>query len=166
MKDPTIDALDVLVEQHQEVEQLMEELAAADDPIDKAELFRELADKLAAHATIEEKLFYPAVLNDDTRGQLIEATEEHLAVKRTLADMLALDLDDEHFAAKLAVLRDEVLHHAYDHEEDRLFPIVREMLSADELEALGGELLAMFEELLEREPRQQVSDETVHAAPL
>jgi hemerythrin superfamily protein len=166
MKESTIDALDVLADQHQEVTQLMEDLAETDDPVDRMELFRELADKLAAHATIEEKLFYPAVLEDDTRAQLLEATEEHLAIKRTLADMLALDVDDEYFAAKLVVLRDEVIHHAYDEEEDKLFPIVREMLSTDELEALGGELLSMFEELLEREPRQQVPDETLQAAPL
>ena len=38
----------------------------------------ELADKLAAHAAIEEKLFYPAVMTDDTEDKLLEATEEHL----------------------------------------------------------------------------------------
>ncbi|MDQ3367095.1 MAG: hemerythrin domain-containing protein [Myxococcota bacterium] len=166
MKNDTIDALELLAAQHAEVESLIDEIEDSEDPEEKRALFIELADNLAAHATIEEKIFYPAVMADRTHEQLIEATEEHLAAKRLLADMIALDVDDEHFDAKLKVLKESVRHHAHDEEEDQLFPIVRKMMNKDELAALGNELIAMFEMLLEREPHKQVQSETAEAAPL
>src|ERR1041384_1643061 len=155
MKD-TIDALELLKEQHDEVEDLIGQIEDSDDTAKKEELFRELADKIAAHSTIEEKLFYPSVMADQTEDMLIESTEEHLVVKRVLADMLEMDADDEHFDAKLKVLKENIRHHARDEEEDKLFPIVRRQLSADQLAGLGNEMLAMFEMLLEREPRMNV----------
>ena len=162
--DNSLNALDLLRSQHDEVEDLIAEIEDADDPDEKTQLFHQLADKLAAHATIEEQIFYPAVLTGETREQLVEATEEHLAVKRLLADMMELDCDDEHFDAKLTVLKENVRHHAHDEEEDKLFPEVEAMMDKDELAALGNELLARFESLLERAPRRNVPAETRHAA--
>jgi hemerythrin superfamily protein len=164
MRNPT-NALDLLKSQHEEVEELIARIERAEGS-HKLELFRECADKLAAHATIEEKLFYPSVKAKQTEEALQEAVEEHLAVKRLLADMLELDVDDEEFDAKLSVMKENIRHHAHDEEEDKLFPKVRKLMSADELEAMGGELLAMFEELLVTEPRNQVPMQTDQAARL
>jgi hypothetical protein len=167
MKDMTsVNALDLLRSQHDEVEDLIDDIEGSDDPGKKADLFRALADKLAAHSAIEEKIFYPSVMTGETREQLIEATEEHLAVKRLLADMMQLDANDEHFDAKLTVLKENVRHHAHDEEEDKLFLEVEAMMDDDELAALGNELLAMYELLIEGSPRQSVPAETKHAAEL
>ena len=166
MPDDTINALELLRSQHTEVENLIEEIEESDDPDERQELFQELADKLAAHSAIEEKIFYPAVMTDDTHEQLVEATEEHLAVKRLLADMMELDCEDEHFDAKLTVLKEGIRHHAHDEEENELFPKVEEMMDDDELAALGNEMLAMFESLIDRAPRRNVPAETKRAAVL
>lgn len=162
----TIDALELLKSQHDEVEMLMEQIEDSDDSEEKEELFRELADKLAAHATMEEKLFYPAVMSEGTADHLLEATEEHLAAKRVLADMLEMDVDDERFDAKLSVLKEAVRHHARDEEESILFPQIRRMFNKDELAGLGNECMALFEQLLEAEPRMNVPAETAQAAAL
>lgn len=166
MKDDTIDALEMLRMQHKEVEDLIGKIEKANDPSKKMALFVELADKVAAHSTIEEKIFYPAVNADKTRELLVESVEEHLSVKRILADMLALDVEDEHFDAKLSVLKEQIRHHAHDEEEDMLFPKVRKLMSKDELAALGNEMMAMFEQLLERSPRKNVPAETAAPAPI
>ncbi len=165
MKD-TINALELLTEQHDEVEDLFGKIEDSDDPEEREQLFRELADKLAAHSTIEEKLFYPSVMSEETADQLLESTEEHMQMKRMLADMLDLDVEDERFDAKLSVLKEEVRHHARDEEEGKLFPILRRQLSGETLAGLGNECLALFESLLDREPRMNVPSETSHAAPL
>ena len=165
MKD-TIDALELLTTQHDEVEDLISQIEDSDDGEEKMDLFRELADKIAAHSAIEEKLFYPSVMADDTEEQLLESTEEHLAVKRVLADMLEMEASDDRFDAKLSVLKEEIRHHARDEEEKKLFPKVRRMFTTDELAGLGNELMAMFEELLEQEPRNEVPMQTREAAPL
>ncbi len=165
MKD-TIDALELLTEQHDEVEDLLSRIEDSDDSDEREELFRQVADKIAAHSTMEEKIFYPSVMSEQTSDMLLESTEEHLAVKRVLADMLELDVEDERFDAKLTVLKEEIRHHARDEEEGKLFPILRRQLNADTLAGLGNECLAFYELLIEREPRMNVPAETSEAAPL
>jgi hypothetical protein len=103
---------------------------------------------------------------DETCEPLLEATEEHLQMKRILADLLEMEPGDDRFEAKLAVLAEEFRYHARDEEEGKLFPIIRTLLSEDELAGLGNECLALFEALLEQEPRTSVAAETREAAPL
>ncbi|HEV7558618.1 MAG TPA: hemerythrin domain-containing protein, partial [Kofleriaceae bacterium] len=152
--------------QHTEVDELFDKLEKGTG--DRASLFAELADKLAAHATIEEKIFYPAAMNKSTSDMLHEAVEEHLEIKRMLADMLSLDpkTDEDEFDAKLNVLKENVSHHAHEEEEDKLFPKLRKLMSEDDRAALGNEVLAMFESLIDQEPRRNVPSETAEAAPL
>lgn len=160
-----MNALELLEAQHAEVEDLIAKLEAS-EPRQKATLFIELADKLAAHAKIEETIFYPAVMARQTEEVLLESVEEHLAIKRVLADLLELDVDDDQFDAKLSVMKEQIEHHAREEEEGELFPKVKKLLDADVLDALGGEMLATFEALLESKPREQVPLETDAAAPL
>jgi len=159
-----IDVVDLLTAQHKEVDQLIEKLEKGKG--EKAAVFQQLADKLAAHATIEEKVFYPGVMTEKTKDILNESVEEHLEVKRILADMLSLDPSSDSFEAKLSVLKENLSHHAHEEEEDKLFPMVRKHLDADQLAALGNQCLAMFEELMTKHPSQNVPHETAHAARL
>jgi len=162
----TTDAIELLTSQHDEVDELFLMIEKTADEDRKRAYFEELADKLAAHAKIEETFFYPAALSAATRDLVVESVEEHLAMKRTLADLLELDVGDEHFAAKLKVLQEQVQHHAREEEEGKLFPDVKKLLDEEELGALGGEMLALFEELLDHAPRRQVPAETGAAAPI
>jgi hypothetical protein len=163
---PSVDALELLTSQHTDVDQLISRLEAGTG--DRVALFRELADKLAAHATVEEKIFYPSVMQDQTAELLHESVEEHLAVKRVLADMLELDPagDKDEFDAKLSVLKEQVSHHAHEEEEQKLFPKLRKAMTADELGGIGNDVLALFEQLMAQEPRRSVPGELDHAAPL
>ena len=42
------------------------------------------------------------MLAKQTEDNLLESAEEHLAIKRVLADLLDLDVDDDTFDAKLS----------------------------------------------------------------
>jgi hypothetical protein len=64
------------------------------------------------------------------------------------------------------VLKEQLEHHAHEEEEDKLFPKVRKLFSKEELEGLGNDMVAMFETLLEGEPRENVPGETGEPAPL
>jgi hemerythrin superfamily protein len=163
-KNVATDILEILTAQHREVDELIAKLEKKQG--DRRANFQLLADKLAAHSKVEETIFYPAVMSKQTSEQLHEAVEEHLEVKRVLADMLTMKLDDEQFDAKLSVLKENVSHHAHEEEEGKLFPKLRKALSADERAALGGEVLAKFEELMPMHPSRMVPDETKAAAPL
>ncbi len=161
---PAVDVLELLTSQHSEVDELFEKIEAKRG--DRGAAFTELANKLAAHATIEEKIFYPAVMAKQTNEMLHESVEEHLEIKRTLADLLMMKIDEDTFDAKISVLKENVSHHAHEEEEEKLFPMLRRTMSADELGALGNECLAMFETLMQGNPSSQVPAETKKAAPL
>jgi len=162
--DETLNALDLLTDQHAYVDSLFERIEGGGSG--RLAAFVELADNIAAHAKIEETLFYPRVLSSQTSDLVHESVEEHLAVKRVLADLLTMDLDDDDFDAKLSVLKEQISHHAHEEEEGKLFPMLRKSMDADELAGLGNELLAMFEDLIGSAPRNQVPKETREAAPL
>jgi iron-sulfur cluster repair protein YtfE (RIC family) len=161
--EQVLNALDLLTEQHSYLDHLFEQVESAGT---RMAAFVELADNLAAHAAIEEKIFYPRVMSEQTSDLLHESVEEHLAIKRVLADLLTMDLDSEEFMAKLSVLKEEVSHHAHEEEEEKLFPMLRKAMDADQLAGLGNELLAMFESIIGTSPRKKVPGETRAAAPL
>jgi hemerythrin superfamily protein len=163
-KNTTTDVLELLTSQHREVDDLFEKLEQGSG--DREALFMELADKLAAHAAAEEKVFYPSVMTEETSDMLHESVEEHLAIKRVLADLIAMKLDDEEFVAKLSVFKEEVSHHAHEEEEGKLFPELRAAMSPDELAALGNEYLVLFETLMQSHPYKNVPGEIAEAAPL
>jgi hemerythrin superfamily protein len=160
-----VNAIDLLEQQHREALQLFKEIEKADAD-EKEELFDELADALAVHAAIEEQHFYPATKDARTEDLLREAVEEHLSVKRIIADMLEMEPDDPQFDAKCKVLQEQVEEHV-EEERTELFPKVRKMHSKDELEDLGV-LMEQTAEQLKKEgaPRMQVPKETGAAAPL
>ncbi|HVR64775.1 MAG TPA: hemerythrin domain-containing protein [Polyangia bacterium] len=162
-----MNAVDMLESQHREVEDLFERLEKAEDGSDeKEDYFDQLADNLAIHAAIEEHQFYPAVKHRRTEDILLESLEEHLAVKRVLADLLDTDIGDPTFNAKIKLLKETVAHHVKEEESD-LFPKVKKLFSEDELEALGEDMEGEQEQLLEEgEPRHLVPQETGHAASI
>ena len=162
-----MNALDLLKKQHEEVSKLFKKYEKlAEDAVDeRQELFEQIADRLAAHATIEEKFFYPSIKSEGTEDIVRESLEEHLSVKRLIADLLDMEPDDEAFDAKMQVLREQIEHHV-EEEEDDMFKKVRKECSKEQLEDLGLQMEEEYEELMDREPRLQVPEETGTAAPL
>lgn len=159
-------AIDLLKSQHREVEKLFSQIEKTKNSEHKASLFEKIADKLAVHAAIEEHHFYPAVKERRTEDILLEAVEEHLGMKRVLADLLKTDVEDETFDAKIKVLKEEVEHHVGEEEKD-LFPKVKKILGEAELDALEQEMVAEQEELeAAGDPRASIPSETGEAAPV
>jgi hemerythrin superfamily protein len=161
------DALDLLTRQHREVEKLFARIEKARKP-EKRRLFSELANQLAIHATIEERHFYPAVRTKETEDLVLESFEEHMQMKRVIADLLKQSKVDETFDAKITLLKEEVRHHAKEEEEAKLFPKVRKLLDDDRRLRLGQEMATTVADL-ERNKRdlpRQVLAEVEAAAPM
>lgn len=161
-----VNAVDMLESQHREVEDLFAKLEKADRGDRKQKLFTQIADKLAVHASIEEEAFYPAVKAKRTEDILLESLEEHLGIKRVLADLIDLDASDETFDAKTKVLQEQVEHHVGE-EEDDLFPKVKKIFDEETLIAIAQQMALLQEELLAKgNPRLAVPAQTDEAAPL
>jgi hemerythrin superfamily protein len=140
------DALAVLRRQHRQVEALLARFDQANSDDEAQELADEICDKLTVHSTIEEEIFYPAARTDDTNDVVLESAEEHLSVKRLIADLQGLDSEDERLRPKVNLLREQVARHVHQ-EETELFPKVRKEMEAPERQALGRHLRERAAEL-------------------
>lgn len=155
-----MNAIDLLVTQHREMEASLEALKNGE-----LDGFESTADQLMSHVLVEERQFYPAVHAKRTEDILLESLEEHLSLKRVLADLLALDRGDARFVPKAHVLEEQARHH-HKEEEENLFPKVRKLLSISELEVLGQQMAEAQAELLKGRPGLQARRQTAEAAPL
>ncbi|MFM2151807.1 MAG: hypothetical protein RL199_242 [Pseudomonadota bacterium] len=140
-----MDAIELLTQQHREVDTLFEELAAA-APAEQPDLVDALTDALALHSAIEEEIFYPAVHTATTAGELGAAFEAHREMKRHLADLAALAPSDVSFLPRCRALEALVREHVSD-EETALFPQVRGLFDLALLEGLALRMEARLDEL-------------------
>jgi hemerythrin superfamily protein len=160
-----VNALKLLETQHREVETLFEKFESAGDGARKTKerLCAEIADALALHAELEEKLFYPemkAAIGEEGEELLREAVEEHLSVKRLLDDILDSSAADDQFDAKMKVLKEQVEHHV-EEEESELWKQAKKACSSEQLDDLGSRMEEMAEELrAEGHPASRISDQT------
>ena len=161
-----MDAIDLLRRQHQEMEHAMAQLLDVEDAAEKKQRFSALADELTVHIASEEQVFYPAVKAARTEDILLESLEEHLSLKRFLADLIDLDPASQTFDAKFKVLKEQAEHH-HREEEEHLFPKSRKLLDSERREQLGEEMLNLQRKLdRQGEPRELVTEQTDAAAPL
>ena len=161
-----MNAIKMLKQQHQEVEKMFEAFENAKAAGARRKIFEQIADALAVHAAIEERHFYPAVKKEQTEDILLESVEEHLEIKRVIADLLAMEADDENFEAKVKVLQEDVEHHVAE-EQDELFPKVEKLFDKETLEAIGEDMEDTQAELISAgNPRDAVPGETDAAAPI
>lgn len=160
-----MNAIDFLVSQHRSMETLLAGVVdAADDA--RPRLYAEAADQLTMHISAEELVFYPAVRAARTEDVLLESLEEHLSLKRLMADLLTLGPDEQTFLPKFKVLKEQAEHH-HKEEEEHLFPKVKSLLDASRLNELGAEMIALqTKQKMEGSPRDNVAGETDSAAPL
>jgi hemerythrin superfamily protein len=146
-----MNAVEMLKQQHREVERLFEQFDAARSAARRYEVFLEIADALAVHAAVEQQDFYPAVNRRRTVDMVLESVEAHLAIRRLIAQLMHLGPDDQQFVARMKVLRADVAHHVAEEEHD-LFPEVEKLFDEERLDRIGSAMTRTQKDL--REPEQ------------
>jgi hemerythrin superfamily protein len=161
-----MDAIELLTTQHRELEALLGKALEEEDLERKRSLFLRAADDLTVHLSSEEQVFYPAVRARRTDDILLESLEEHLSLKRLLADLLELAPTEQTFEPKFKVLHEQTEHH-HKEEEEHLFPKVRNLLDGPQLQELGERMMSMQQGLRrEGAPHEAIPEQTDEAAPL
>jgi hemerythrin superfamily protein len=161
-----MDAVNLLIEQHRLLEAQFESLIASTGEEARRASLAEVGDHLGVHLASEEEVFYPAVRAQSTKDDLLESLEEHLSLKRLLADLLTLQPSDQTFLPKCKVLREQAVHH-HKEEEEHLFPRVRAMLDTQELEVLGSAMTVLQRRMRHEEaPREVIVEQTDEARKL
>jgi hypothetical protein len=144
-----MDALALLKADHDKVKGMLNKL---DETTERAEVTRTeglqgLKRELTIHETIEEEILYPALKEfSKTRDITFEAYEEHHVVDTIMAELEQTPVDDETWAAKLTVMKENLEHHI-EEEEGEMFKQARQVMDESELEALGERMATRKEEL-------------------
>src|SRR5690606_29345395 len=141
-----MEAVSYLTRQHRELEDLLEKAVECQDPAKRRELFSRAADHLAVHLESEEQVLYPAVKSSGTQDILLESLEEHLSLKRLMADLMELDPSEQTYEPKLKVLKEQSEHH-HGEEEDDLFPKIEKLLDLEQRTALAKEMDALQQKM-------------------
>lgn len=131
--------LELLKKDHQKVAKILSQLEATTQRAvyKREELFDKLEAEFMIHAHFEEKMFYPALKGEaETKDLILEAYEEHHAVKLMLKELGKLNADDEKWVARLKVIKENIQHHV-DEEENELFPQVEAFLPKERLLVLA-----------------------------
>ncbi|MDL2356818.1 MAG: hemerythrin domain-containing protein [Pseudomonadota bacterium] len=142
-----IDAIELLTRDHANVKALFEQYDALSDRsrASKKKIATQICLELIKHATAEEEIFYPAVLAATKDEDMVdEATVEHASAKELIAQILAMNPDEDLYDAKVKVLSEQIEHHVGE-EEGEMFPKARK--AKLDLKALGAAIAARKEEI-------------------
>jgi hemerythrin-like domain-containing protein len=139
-----MNAIEILMQDHKEAADLMDQLETADKGDRSAKnIFLQLKEALTLHTQIEERIFYPELKNhEETRDMIPEAFEEHQEVKDMLEEMTRLNAGDDEFMDKFTELRDSVEHHV-EEEESEMFPKAEQALGQSRLQEIGRQIQQM-----------------------
>jgi hypothetical protein len=159
--DEFSDAIELLENDHREVEDLFDEFEDASGKEEKEQIARQICTELKIHSMIEEEIFYPALRGKIDEDVIDEAIVEHDGAKMLINDIEAGGPDEEFYDAKVKVLAEQIEHHVdeEEEEEDGMFALARE--TDVDLEELRDQLMARKQELL-----QQVRDGSLPPAQL
>ena len=135
-----MNAIELLLEDHSELRKYFGEFKAADDDSEKHKIFKNIKEKLDVHTHIEEKIFYPKVMEHKELEDITkEGIEEHHLSDVFVREISNLTDKSEKFDPKMEVLIESTEHHMME-EEGQMFPKVREIFSQSQLEQLGDKL--------------------------
>src|SRR5437762_11957418 len=150
-----MDALTLLEQDHQKVKKLIGDSDNTTERCVKTreQLFDKLVTELTIHEKIEEQIFYPAVKERAPSKQLeelvTESYAEHHFVDIVKAEIENTPFDSEEWAAKFKVMMENIEHHAFEEEEGKMFPKVRQAFKKPELEDLGTRMEELKMQLIE-----------------
>jgi hypothetical protein len=137
-------AVELLKEDHREVESLFKKFESAKSESEKEEIADQIDLELRVHSMIEEQILYPA-LREIESEIVAESFEEHGVVEELLDQLATMDLGEEQFDAKFKVMQENVEHHV-EEEETQMFPKATKIENYAEVSA---QLMEMKERLME-----------------
>jgi hemerythrin superfamily protein len=137
-----MDPIRLIKEDHRTVKDLFRRFENADRRGEKQKLGQEIIEELSVHAVIEEQLIYPLLRASGEEEDVLNALEEHHAVKVILAELDKMSADHERYEAKMHVVQESVEMHI-EEEESSLLPRLEAAIDADDREMLAERMLEM-----------------------
>jgi hemerythrin superfamily protein len=148
MADEQRDVIEILIQDHREVEEMFSELESlmqapgGGDDQRRKDLADQVTIELVRHAVAEEVAVYPEVKRKVSEEEAERAKQEHAEAEKTMKELEKLDSDDPSFTAEIRKLMTEIREHVAE-EEGEMFPHMREVFSPDELVEIGKRVEAI-----------------------
>ena len=136
------DAIEMLMRDHREVEQLFSQYeAATNDPGVAHHAAEEIISKLSVHAAVEEQILYPMLRRVDPAqsGLVDHGLDEHQEIKELLARADGQSATDPEVRQLFMKVKSSVEEHV-DEEESKVFPALRNHVDQAELTNLGEKM--------------------------
>lgn len=133
-----MDAIHFLKKEHDHVRRMLFDISDESHHYEtKIKMFNELCQDLIRHETMEHKVWYPHLKNK------VNKTVEHLLREEKIAEKTIKNFeninDEKIWEEKFSKFKKDVENHANE-EEQKLFPIVKNILSESELEKIGNDM--------------------------
>ena len=142
----------LLRKDHEELLGLFDQVVETTERAEKTrtEVLQKIKEALIPHAKAEQKVLYTRLEKNEVSHDItIEAEEEHRVAERLLKELLAMDVQHEHWIAKMTVLQ-EALDHHIEEEQDDMFKKAEKVLTTEEAVQLGEEFLEEKKAILEK----------------
>ena len=136
--------IQLLKQDHRTVKGLFRKFESATRTADKQKLGQEIIEELSIHAALEEQLIYPLIREHVGRAEdsVLNALEEHHAVKVILSELDGMNADHERYDAKMHVVKESVEMHI-EEEEKKLLPRLDALLGDDDRRMLAESMLEL-----------------------
>jgi hemerythrin superfamily protein len=145
------DAIDVLLDMHNEFHVRFEQIMQEQNPQEAMRMWTELVAILHTHEQMEETYLYKP-LHDDRRDEnLAEYQDEHHdeveSVEQMLATIEGMDASEPAWRTEVGRIRDTLLEHMSE-EENEVFPAVRQAWDGGRLEQAARQMQELRRERL------------------
>ncbi len=159
-----MNAIEILKLDHRVVDALFQQ-AMDMQPSRRGPVYKKISNELAAHAHIEEAIFYPRLLKEgdkDLKKIVLEGIEEHTQIHMFHDQLDTMKPAEERFEPKLTVLQEDIRHHVKE-EENEMFDMVEKQFSSDALERMGEEMEAERKKFQKQKgiPARSAADEAL-----
>lgn len=135
-----MDIYSYLKKDHKKVADLFEKVVASRSDVSRKKLLEEIKSELTIHADTEQVTFYKALETAPETSEEIEMAEgEHDEIRDYIKKIGKLPLGSDKWLICLGEFKHCVSHHV-EEEETVVFPRAKQVLSAEQAEALAVEM--------------------------
>jgi iron-sulfur cluster repair protein YtfE (RIC family) len=134
-----MDVYQILMQDYRSTEQIFADIekTTAAEVERRGHLFENLQKGLEAHTLVEEEIFYPEIEKLSGAEELVaDAFDEHAEVDAMLQEIAELATNKDEWLDRICELREFVREHVRK-EEDRMFPVARQLLEETRAAELG-----------------------------
>jgi hypothetical protein len=146
-----VSAIVFLERQHVELKELFAQMKMETTEAGRRMLLEKAATYLRNHSALEERHFYPGILNDDTESLLKDARKEHREAEEALGKLFQYESFDDDFVKKFDKLVEDVQHHIHE-EENELFPQVAKEIPMSTLMQIREEMERSYRYMVQSGP--------------